>query len=102
MFKQYLALLVGRLLGQKWVIAAWEKLVHGLSGDWGFDPGGIESYDLAHNITFAIGIYRVDQVITEGLVSDYYDLYVQMGQQKWGLEIYEGTGHFYKLDTGAF
>ena len=103
MFKQYLALLVGKLLdqiGTDEVVATWETIVHGMQRDWGFNPDCAQSYDLAHNFgSLAVGLYRVDRAITVDLKTDYYDLYVQRGQIKWGYEVYEGTGHLYRLDT---
>ena len=106
MFKKVMARLVGRLLdriGTEELVRVWETIVHGLAGDWGFYPRAIESYDMAKNFgPFAIGMYKIEQAACEGLHSDYHDLYISSGDRKWGYEVFEGTGHLYKLDTGAF
>ena len=106
MFKKYLAQLVGRLLdqiGTNDIIEGWVTVLNAIRGDWGFNPGTIESYDLAKNLgPFAMGMYHVAQEACEGLHSDYHDLYVSAGRSKWGYEVFEGHGRLYKLVTEAF
>lgn len=91
-------------LGPEGIARVWESIVHALSGDWGFVPGAVSmSYDQAKNCGLVqIGVYHIAKVACEGLRSDYWDLYVQIGRQKWGYEVYEGAGHLYKLDVEAF